>query len=118
MSTKKSKVTSERKLAANPRWCIVGNGNWGLWFGEVRASDAEIARTKAVRLYQARSIRYWYGRHGGITSLAAYGLCGPSASQSRIGAPIASTLVLDVRAVHDCSAEAVETFRAMTCHER
>jgi hypothetical protein len=104
------------KMAKTGRWVIVGNGDWGLWYGRIKATDAEIARTKSVRVYDARSIRYWYGRKGGITSLAAYGLCGPRVAESRIGAPIASTLVLDVRAIHDCSPEAVATFAAFVGH--
>lgn len=94
------------------RWVIVGNGPRGLWFGRATAPDREIIEQKAVRLYDARNIRYWYGRRGGITSLAAYGICGPRAAESRIGAPIASTLLLDVKAVHDCLPEAVATFAA------
>jgi len=94
------------------RWAIVGNGPWGIWFGEVRATDAQIARTHSIRLYRARNIRYWYGRTGGITSLARFGLCGPRAAESRVGAEIASTLLLDVKAVHECHPEAVATFLA------
>lgn len=95
------------------RWVIVGNGPWGLWLGQVRAPDAQIVKEKAVRLFRARNIRYWYGKTGGITSLAAFGLCGPRAKESRIGAEIESTLLLDVKAVHECSAEAVATFAAI-----
>ncbi len=95
------------------RWVIVGNGPWGLWFGQVTASDAQIVKEKAVRLFRARNIRYWYGKTGGITSLAAFGICGPRAADSRIGAEISSTLLLDVKAVHDCSSEAVATFAAI-----
>ena len=92
------------------RWCIVGNGSWGLWFGRVKSTDAEVIGTKAVRLYDARNVRYWYGKTGGITSLAAFGPCGPRQQESRIGAPIESTLLLDVKAVHTCSADAVANF--------
>jgi hypothetical protein len=100
------------------RWVIVGNGSWGLWYGQTKgATDAEIAATHSVRLYNARNIRYWYGRKGGITSLAAFGLCGPKQNQSRIGAPIASTLLLDVKAVHDCSEEAIASFALVKSHE-
>ena len=99
------------------RWVIVGNGSWGLWFGQVEASDAEIVAAKAVRLYRARNIRYWYGRKGGITSLAAFGPCGPQANESRIGAEISATLLLDVKAVHDCTPEAVAAFAAIASHE-
>ena len=94
------------------RWVIVGNGPWGLWFGRISATDAEIAASHSVRLFEARNIHYWYGAAGGITSLAAYGLCGPRASESRIGARISSTLLLDVKAIHECSPECVAAFAA------
>ena len=99
------------------QWAVVGNGPWGLWFGQVRDSDEQIIKTKALRLYNARNIRYWYGRSGGITSLAAFGPCGARAKESRIGAPISSTLLLEVKAVHECSPEAVAAFAAIVCHE-
>ena len=95
------------------RWVIVGNGSYGLWFGQAIDSDSKIISDKAVRLYRARNIRRWYGKIGGITSLAAFGPCGPEAQKSRIGAEINSTLILDVKAVHDCSLEAVAAFSAI-----
>ena len=98
-------------------WAIVGNGPWGLWFGRVIATDAEIAKTHSVRLFEARSIRHWYGRKGGITSLARYGLCGPRMTQSRVGGEAESTLLLEVKAVHLCSAAAAATFRACRCDD-
>jgi hypothetical protein len=109
-----------RKIMSNEskskRWVIVGNGPYGLWFGAVKDTDAKIIATKAVRLYHARNIRYWYGKKGGITSLAAFGPCGNAtkkAEDSRIGAEITSTLLLDVRAVHNCSPGAVAAFAAI-----
>ncbi len=96
------------------RMCIVGNGPWGLWYGEVRASDAEVAKTHSVRIYHARGIRRWYCRlGGGITSLAALGPSGPRVDECRIGAEIASTLLLDVKALHECSPEAVAAFASV-----
>lgn len=95
------------------RWVIVGNGPWGLWFGRTATKDRDVIASKAVRLNDARNIRYWYGKIGGITSLAAFGPCGPRVNESRIGASIASTLLLDVKAIHDCSPEAVAAFAAI-----
>jgi len=102
-----------KKTKISERWVIVGNGPYGLWFGSIRDSDTKIIADKAVRLYHARNIRYWYGKHGGITSLAAYGPCGAKAHDSRIGAEIVSTLLLDVKAIHECSQEAVAAFDAI-----
>jgi hypothetical protein len=100
-------------MTTKARWAIVGNGPYGLWFGQVKDSDEKIIAKKAVRLYRARNIRYWYGKNGGITSLAAFGPCGPNAQKSKIGAEITSTLLLDVKAIHDCSKEAVTAFAAI-----
>ena len=102
------KPKTEKRISGN--WCIVGNGPYGLWFGRVIDSDEKIIKERAVRLYDARNIRYWYGKTGGITSLAAFGPCGSRACDSRIGAPIESTLLLDVKAIHRCSKEAVLAF--------
>ncbi len=98
------------------RWVIVGNGSYGLWFGYIVADDASISRTKSVRVFQSRNIRLWYGRRGGITSLAAFGVCGPRKAESRMGAPIHSTLLLDVQAVQSCSPEAVFSFSTVSTH--
>ena len=114
MATKKTKPAATE---APMRAVIVGNGPWGLWFGRVCASDEEVIATRAVRLFEARNIRYWYGRSGGITSLAAFGPCGPRVEQTRIGAPIPSTLLLDVKAIHDCAELAVAAFAAVKSHE-
>ena len=114
MATKTTKKTGSKQPTG--KYCIVGNGPYGLWFGRVTATDADIAKTHSVRLYEARSIRYWYGRKGGITSLAAFGPCGPRVAECRFGAPIASTLLLDVKAIHECSAEAVAAFGAVVSH--
>lgn len=117
-TTKKmGEETMANAKKSNGRYCVVGNGSWGLYFGLVKAMDEDIAATRSVRLYEARNIRYWYGRKGGITSLVAFGPCGPRVSESRIGAPIASSLLLDVKAVHECSPEAVTAFAAVKCHE-
>ena len=99
MATKKTKG----------RAVIVGHGNWGLVYGRISASDAEIVKAKAVRVSACRHIAHWKGDPGGITSLAA---TGPRAG-SRIGKPTASALVVDVHAVWDVSDEAVRAFDAM-----
>lgn len=96
-----------------PRMCIVGNGPYGLYYGEVRATDAEVLKVRAVRVYNCRTIRYWYGGHGGITSLAAWGPCGPNVAKNRIGAAAPSSLLTDVKALHECSPEAIVAFASI-----
>lgn len=113
MKPKTKKTGSEQSQGTH---CIVGNGPYGLWFGRVKDNDAEVIKNHAVRLYDARNIRYWYGRKGGITSLAAFGPCGPRVAECRIGAPVPSTLLLDVKSIIECSAEAVAAFGAVQSH--
>lgn len=92
------------------RHVIVGNQSYGLYFGETDATDSEIAETKSVRLENCRHICHWRGKTGGITSLAAFGPCGPNVRQSRIGAPAPSSLLMGIVNVIDCSDEAVKAF--------
>ena len=99
---------------AAKRYVIVGNGNWGLYYGQTAASDVNIIKNKSVRLYNCRHVCRWYcAKNGGITSLAAIGPSGPNISQCRIGAANPSTLILDVKAIHDCAPEAVKAFAAV-----
>jgi hypothetical protein len=94
----------------NKRFVIVGNSNYGLYYGETDATDAEITAKGSVRLENCRHIFHWEGKTGGITSLAASGPCGPRATQSRIGAPAPSALLTSVVNVFDCTSEAVANF--------
>ena len=103
----------DTKKKTTKRYVIVGNTGYGLYCGYIEASDAEIVATKAVRVFECRHIRYWYGGTGGITSLAAWGPCGTRVKESRIGACAPSSLITDVKAVHECSAEAVAAFNAI-----
>lgn len=100
MATKKTKK----------RFVIVGNEKYGLYFGETSAADEDVAKTHSIRLDNCRHICRWYGKTGGITSLAAFGPCGPQVRQSRIGAPAESQLLTGVVNVIDCSEEAVRAF--------
>jgi len=95
------------------RTVIVGTNSGGLWYGQVRQRDADILRVGIATIYGARHVRYWYGRTGGISSLAAYGPCGPRAAESRIGAPDPATSLSCVAAVHTCSDEAIAAFAAI-----
>lgn len=94
---------------------IVGNGTggYGLWFGYITKHDADTPSLTSVKLFKARSIRYWYGRSGGITSLATHGLCGPRAKESRVGNPAPFSNVVEVKAIHACTPEATATFESV-----
>ena len=110
-------TTNERKgtiMKTTKRYVIVGNGNWGLYYGQTAATDTEVIKDKSVRLYNCRHVCRWHcAKNGGITSLAAIGPSGMNVSQCRIGAPDPSTLILDVKAIHDCAPEAVKAFAAV-----
>ena len=95
------------------RYVVIGCGSWCLWYGKVRETDAAILKTKSAKVYDCRHVRYWYGGTGGITSLAAWGPCGTRAKESRIGAPCPSSLVTDVKAVHEYTSEAIAAFAAI-----
>ena len=108
-TTMKGAVMKKTKL----RWAIVGNGNWGLYYGQVeqgkpwRSGDT-------LRVLNCRHVCRWYGKKGGITSLAAFGICGPNAVNSRIAAPSPVSEIGDVRAVHFCTEAAVASIGAVS----
>ena len=111
--TTTERVTNATKTGLVP--VIVGNGTngYGLWFGYITVEDAANPGLQSVKLHRARNIRCWHGRTGGITSLAAHGLCGPKAKESRVGDEIEWTNIVEVKAIHKCSPEAEGTFAAV-----
>lgn len=111
-TVKKRSAKSNRSTPRKPkeRYAIIANGSYGLYVGIVVSHDV---KTATCIVKECRHVRYWYGKTGGITSLAAYGLCGPRASESRIGAPCDATLT-NVVNVFDCTEEARATFEATT----
>lgn len=96
----------------NTRAVLVGNSSYGLYIGLTDATDAQILESKSVRLTQCRHVCRWYGKTGGITSLAAHGPCGPRKAESRVGAPC-SGLVTGVVNVFDLTAEAIIAFESI-----
>ena len=94
------------------RHVLVGNQSYGLYIGQTDATDQEIVSSRSVRLRQCRHVAKWFGRTGGITSLAAHGPCGPRAKESRVGAP-ADALLTGIVNVFDLSPEAVIAFAAI-----
>jgi hypothetical protein len=112
MKTKKTTPKASKK-----NYVIVGNGNYGLYYGHIKTTDEKAIKDKAVRIFDCRHVARWYGKGGGISSLAAFGPCGPSVGQCRIGHPCPSSLVMDVKAIHGCSDEAVKAFAAVAPNE-
>jgi hypothetical protein len=102
MATKKKKTEC---------FAIIANERYGLYAGIVVSHDT---KTKVVQARDVRHVAYWYGKTGGITSLAVHGLCGPKASQSRIGAPAKNATLTGVVNVFECTPEARATIEAAT----
>jgi len=101
-------ATKIRKSSPKTYKAILANQSYGLYYGEVVSFDP-IGRVAVVR--GCRHVCRWFGRTGGITSLAAHGLCGSQATESRIGAPCDATLTGIIN-VFVCSAEASATLDA------
>lgn len=110
MKTKKkaTKKTSEQ-------YAIIANRSYGLFCGIVESHDPGTGQGDGVVV--ARSVRHiaqWFGRTGGITSLAAHGLCGSRAGESRIGAACPRAKLSGIVNVFDCTPEARATLEAAT----
>jgi hypothetical protein len=96
------------KKAAKKTVAILANERYGLYYGEVLTFDP-VTRVAVVKA--CRHVARWYGRTGGITSLAVHGLCGPDKDKSRIGAPTTEPATLTaIVNVFPCSDEAQATF--------
>lgn len=89
-------------------YAIVANKSYGLYVGIVESFDA---KNGIAVVRECRHVAQWFGRTGGITSLAVYGLCGPQAHDSRIGAPTKAMLTGIVN-VFECSAVARTSFES------
>jgi len=99
-----------KKSTSKKSTAIICNKSYGIYYGEVVSFDANGG---VAKVRSCRHVCHWRGREGGITSLAAFGLCGPDAGLSRIGAaaPGVSTLTGIVN-VFPCSPEAAATIEA------
>jgi hypothetical protein len=91
------------------QYAIIANQSYGLYVGIVDAFDT---KEKTVKARGVRHVARWYGKTGGITSLAVHGLCGPDADKSKIGAPVATATLTGIVNVFECTAEARATFEA------
>lgn len=99
------------KKKSTERYAIIANRSYGLYAGIVRKITPQADGTLAVEVAECRHVARWFGKTGGITSLAAHGLCGPHASESLIGAPVSATLTGIVN-IFDCSPEARASIEA------
>ena len=97
-----------KKIKKPQRVAILANKSYGLYYGRVISFDPV---TGVAEVDGCRHVCRWFGKTGGITSLAAHGLCGPRAGESRVGAPVCATLTGIVN-VFDCSSEAIASLDA------
>ena len=95
----------------NERYAILANSSYGLYAGIVGKITPTADGKLTVEVRDCRHVARWYGKTGGITSLAAHGLCGKQAQESRIGAPTTATLTSIVN-IFDCSDEARQTIES------
>lgn len=93
-------------------YAIIANKSYGLYAGIVESEEPQADGTVRVIARDVRHVARWYGKTGGITSLAAHGLCGPSAGDSRIGAPVPRARLSGVVNVFECTAEARASIEA------
>ena len=91
------------------KFCIIANQSYGLYAGLVQSFDPV---TKVVEATEVRHVARWYGKTGGITSLAAHGICGSQAADSRIGAAAKTATLSGIVNVFECSAEARASIEA------
>jgi len=89
---------------------ILGNKKYGLYYAEIIEYSPESGIAKVEK---CRHICGWYGKTGGITSLAAHGPCGDRALDSKVGDECPATLS-GIVAVFKCSQEAVQNFALIT----
>lgn len=97
-------------MKKDAQYSLLATTSYGLFVGFVESYDP---LTKVAHVAECRNVRYWYGRTGGITSLAVYGLCGTRAAESRIGAAVRGVSTLtEIQNVYPCSDEARATFES------
>jgi hypothetical protein len=101
------------KKQVKAKYCVITNKSYGIYVGLVDdvTSDPN-GETKTVKAREVRHVARWYGKSGGITSLAVHGLCGPDSASSRIGAPSVAATLGGIVNIFECSAEARATFEA------
>jgi hypothetical protein len=106
-------------MAVKKRAVLVANKSYGLYIGETIATNEEIQETRgedgtmSLAVTDVRHVARWFGKTGGITSLAMFGPCGSRAKESRVGAASPSALLGGIVNVFDLSKEAVAAFAAI-----
>ncbi len=106
-------MAAKKQKNSEAKYCVITNKSYGIYVGLVdEVTPDSNGETKTVKAREVRHVARWFGKTGGITSLAVYGLCGPRAGESRIGAPSVAATLSGIVNVFECSAEARQTFEA------
>jgi hypothetical protein len=100
-----------KKQSKKKVYSIVTDTNYSIYFGVVTKVDRKHG---VAYLDECRQVNEWYGANGGITSLGAFGLCGPRAEQSLIGAPVNGFELGQFAHAFKCTDEAAQTFISFT----
>jgi hypothetical protein len=103
VTQKKSNKTTAAK------YCVIANQKYGIYVGLVDDHDA---KSGIVKAREVRHVCQYFSKKGGLSSLATYGLCGPRAHESNIGAPAPSATLTGIVNVIECTPEARSTFEA------
>ena len=88
---------------------ILANRSYGLYYARIVEYDPI---SGVAKVEGCRHVCRWFGKEGGITSLAAHGLSGSRAKESKIGAACMATLTGIVN-TFEVSDEAAKTFEAI-----
>ena len=105
-------MAAKKQEAKPEQYAIIANKSYGLYAGIVEETTPQPDGTLHVKARDVRHVARWYGKTGGITSLAVHGLCGPDAANSRIGAPSVAATLTGIVNIFTCSAEARASIEA------
>lgn len=95
--------------------CILCNDMYGIYYGDVIKYNPV---TQVATVAKCRHVAAWFGKTGGITSLATHGLCGDKASESLIGSPTERPATLTkIVNIFPVSKEAKQTFDKSIAHD-
>lgn len=94
------------------QYAIIANKSYGLYAGIVEKVTPQPDGTLLVEAREVRHVARWFGKSGGITSLAVHGLCGRDAASSRIGAPSVAATLSGIVNIFECSTEARASIEA------
>ena len=75
-------MAAKKKQKPEAKYCVITNKSYGIYVGLIDDLDRDVTpdangETKTVKAREVRHVARWYGKTGGITSLAAHRLVRP-----------------------------------------